>query len=296
MDSSYLDIKTYLSHLDTSRPIYFYPNPGNAGDALISYSTYQLFKSMKIPYLQYHPEANNLDDSILIYGGGGNLVPNYTNARNIIVKWHKRVHKLIVFPHTINGHKELLSDLGYNVDIITREPISYNYVKSVNKKSNIYLMHDLAFSLNLKEILSVNIFNVMLKMCTMLPMNKILQGYKINIFYLITYLRSILSETSLCNCFRIDIEKTDLIPPKDNLDISHIFAYGTDENKSFYSSYYLIRYLNRFDKIRTNRLHICIAGALLKKEVEFYPNNYYKCEAIYNYSMRGVYKNVKYMG
>ena len=58
----------------------------------------------------------------------------------------------------------------------------------------------------------------------------------------------------------------------------------------------MFEFLTRYDEVRTNRLHIAIAGALLGKRVKFYPNSYYKCEAVYRYSMKDRFPNVQWMG
>ena len=51
--------------------------------------------------------------------------------------------------------------------------------------------------------------------------------------------------------------------------------------------------MSNYDKIFTNRLHLAIAGFLLNKEVHFYPNFYYKNEAVYDYSLKK-YNNITF--
>lgn len=58
---------------------------------------------------------------------------------------------MVILPHTINTHEDLLQELGNNVEIICREQISYNHVKRLATKANIMLMDDLAFSLDVKD-------------------------------------------------------------------------------------------------------------------------------------------------
>ena len=41
---------------------------------------------------------------------------------------------------------------------------------------------------------------------------------------------------------------------------------------------------------------MAIAGALTGRTVKFYPNNYYKCEAVYRSSMQERFPNVHWMG
>lgn len=67
-----------------------------------------------------------------MYGGGGNLIPAYREGADFIETQHRRAKKLIVLPRTIDGHDELLQSLGSNVDIICREPLSYEHVQGTS--------------------------------------------------------------------------------------------------------------------------------------------------------------------
>lgn len=53
--------------------------------------------------------------------------------------------------------------------------------------------------------------------------------------------------------------------------------------------------LNGFDKIVTDRMHIAIAGGMLGKQVELFPGNYGKANAVYELSLRANYPNVAMM-
>jgi len=99
------------------------------------------------------------------------------------------------------------------------------------------------------------------------------------------------------NCFRTDKEKTGIKRPWDNLDLSKLFAYGIENySLAFYSSCKLLNFINQYSTVRTDRLHLCIAGALLGKNVKMYPNNYYKNKAVYQHSIKDKLPNVTWMG
>jgi exopolysaccharide biosynthesis predicted pyruvyltransferase EpsI len=98
------------------------------------------------------------------------------------------------------------------------------------------------------------------------------------------------------NAYRTDTESTKLKLPNDNIDISEVYKLDTSENLSLVSSVGLLNFIKNFDVINTNRLHGCIAGILMDKEVNFYPNSYFKNRAVYNHSIKGVYENVNWMG
>ncbi len=92
------------------------------------------------------------ENDMLVYGGGGNLIPSYNDARNFIKKYHEKVHALVVLPHTINGHADLLSRLGSNVHIFCREDVSYDYVYRQADHANVYRFDDIALQLNIKDL------------------------------------------------------------------------------------------------------------------------------------------------
>ena len=47
---SRVDMRAYLRRLGEEGVIYFKPNPGNAGDAMIAHATYQLFNELGLDY------------------------------------------------------------------------------------------------------------------------------------------------------------------------------------------------------------------------------------------------------
>lgn len=291
-----IDIKLYLDSLKKFETVYFCPNPGNAGDSLLAHVTYELFDEYNIKYQILKEQGFNPTDKILLYGGGGNLVPYYTHARNFILKYHRLVKKLIILPHSIDGNEDLIKKLDENVDIITREEVTYNHVKKNALRANVFLADDLGFSLNVEKILSkmpqFSLHLVNLK----LPVRILFQG---NYTEMKHRARKLFQNEKkhVLNCFRTDQEKSDIDIPSDNVDLSSIFSYGVDsKEKAFYVCYRLLNFINSYEEIRTNRLHVAIAGALLGKEVKLYSNSYYKCEAVYEFSIKGRFPNVTWMG
>jgi exopolysaccharide biosynthesis predicted pyruvyltransferase EpsI len=104
-------------------------------------------------------------------------------------------------------------------------------------------------------------------------------------------------ERGTLNAFRKDIESSNRFPRRNSIDLATLFSHGTDsERVAFYSTRRILKVINHYRTVRTDRLHICIAAAKLGKKVEFFPNNYYKCEAVYQYSIRDRFPNVHWMG
>ena len=101
------------------------------------------------------------------------------------------------------------------------------------------------------------------------------------------------NEKQVLNSFRTDIERTVMALPKNNFDISGYFAHGsTTEALSYLASNRFLRYVDSHSKVRTNRLHVAIAGALLGKCVELYANSYFKCRAVFEFSMKDRFPKV----
>jgi exopolysaccharide biosynthesis predicted pyruvyltransferase EpsI len=290
-----LDIKGYLRSFPRNETLYYYPNPGNAGDSLTAYATFQLFKEAERDYRVIDNwQTFDPREKLLIYGGGGNLIEYYNSAREVIQRIHRSAKKLVVLPHTINANEDLLNELGTNVDILCREEVSYNHVRKYAPKAKALLMDDLAFSLDVKEVLSRKSFTLhghVLKL--------MVRDIELSIKHLPTVLLS-MGRKRILNAFRTDEEKTTIVLPRSNLDLSKLLSYPICGAKSELIvsdvSHRLLKFVNRYDVVRTNRLHLAIAGALLGKQVELFPNSYYKCEAVYHYSMKNRFPNIQWMG
>jgi hypothetical protein len=99
------------------------------------------------------------------------------------------------------------------------------------------------------------------------------------------------------NCFRLDGEATDIAIPEDNIDLPIVLMFGVSPAPvAHHAARSLIAALLRFDEIRTNRLHVAIAAGLAGQRTLFYPNNYFKCRAVWEFSMRDRFPHVTWMG
>jgi exopolysaccharide biosynthesis predicted pyruvyltransferase EpsI len=244
-----IDIYEFLSDYKDKNIIYI-PNPGNAGDQLIAYTTIQIFQEININFT-FGNIKTVYKNKILFYGGGGNLIGIYKDCYKFLVHNMYTGNHIVLLPHTVKDEDDIIRSLGDNVKIICRELVSYKYVYSIIKnKSNVYLSRDLAFHVK--------------GMC--IEVGK-----------------------GTCNVFRNDTEKTCVKIPKDNVDLSEkLYKIINDNNIEILKevSMSIFKYLSDYEIINTNRLHIAIAGSLLNKKVNFYNNSYYKNRAVYEYSMK----------
>ncbi len=258
-----LDIADFLSEFKNKhKKIKYIANPGGAGDSMIVSGTFKLFKELGLDY-SIHKAHEKYDGDVLVYAGGGNLIDKYNSCRKFLQTNHKD-NEILILPHTISHCAELLNAFGSNVKIIARELVSYQYIKANMRHSeNAFLADDMAFQLDVPE------------------------AYKNQ------------SHIGECNVFREDAEKHPNIKiPEVNKDLQRDFKRGGNFFRPEHvavSVDNVFSYLSKFTEINTNRLHMSIAGALLGRKVNLYPNSYYKNKAMFDFSIKDKFKNVQFI-
>lgn len=288
------DLEDFLVGFRGQR-ILFVPNPGNAGDSVIACAEYQLFDRLGINFrvISRDVSPSETQGQIVFYSGGGNLVALYQDAHDFIERHHKGVKQLVVLPHTIVAYPELLASLGNNVDLICREQLSHDYVASFVSAARVHLMDDAAFSLDVERLLATAGIagNAWFKR----PLTTAKRSIRVLLHRFLN-----LRQRNKLNAFRSDIESTGRWlewGAKANFDVSNMFYPETmSALDSVLTARYMVRFINRFDVVRTDRLHVCIVSLLLGKEVHFYDNSYGKNRAVYEQSMLGRYSRLKWFG
>lgn len=96
-----------------------------------------------------------------------------------------------------------------------------------------------------------------------------------------------LNGQGVLNAFRQDKESVIKNVSESNHDISYN-GYATKPLNEF------VDYLNKYEEINTDRLHVAICGTLLGKKVNLYPNSYYKNKAVFEYSLSR-FQNISFM-
>lgn len=284
---------------------YYYPNPGNAGDSLIACATLQFFENAN---LSYEIVLNNDFDSTgktVLYGGGGNFGGGNSRVGMFIQKYYKTAKNIVILPHTIFSADELLQKLPNNCHIICRERVSYDYVSSMVKDALVYLHDDMVLQCDIQQLLkrpkNVCFLPYILKELKykLLGENDFdfglsLQGYLTYKKYLAN--KKTVTSPKILEAFRGDVEKTSHELPENNIDLSAVLELSACEpSLAKLSCYELLKEINKYDEVRTNRLHIAIGAARLGKQVKLYANNYYKIRAIYEYSLEGKFDKVEWM-
>lgn len=210
-----LSVKEYLLTLPKDQTVYYRPNTGNAGDSLIASGTWQLFDDIGLDHKVVTDVKFDATGKIFIYGGGGNLVDHYYDARNALWDNHKKASKLILLPHTVKGNEDLICQLGSNVTIFAREKYTFEYLQSFNSGFHLILDNDLALSLDVvkllnkkapsfPEVLVKNLFsnrNVKLIPSQRISPKRILGNFIFELF------SSVNRNQQVLNAFREDVEK-----------------------------------------------------------------------------------------
>ena len=108
--------------------------------------------------------------------------------------------------------------------------------------------------------------------------------------------------TSGClHAFRTDEEGRGTEIPKGNRDLSleNIIPKFPENTQSLAgiveTSRAIFKAIEPFSTVKTNRLHIAIASALLGKKTIMKKNSYFKNRAIYQYSIKQNFSNVKFI-
>jgi exopolysaccharide biosynthesis predicted pyruvyltransferase EpsI len=280
------DLEYLLRSLKGKQVVYL-PNPGNAGDSFIAHSTYQLFKKLGLQYeIGYH--SQNYDNRIVIVGGGGNLIASYGDNADFIRRNLGRVQQLIVLPHTIRAYEDLLGHFGSNCFVFCREPPSYEFLKANAPKANTFLSHDMAFLCDLAETkqLAPRILQDMAHSPLFIRNAKRLaRAFR--------YWAENRKEPNTLNSIRLDLERTDIVVPKANIDLSQAFsADDMSPTSSLHATFFMIQLVDRYNIVKTNRLHVAILSAMLGKTVHMWDNSYGKNRDIFQHSLIGRFPNV----
>lgn len=309
-----LDLEAFLAELKREpQPVLFLPNPGNAGDALIAHATRQLFQRIGVEH-EWVSDFRRLDPRgrVVVCGGGGNLVPLYDSAGRAL-RWAADggAKRIILLPHTIEGHEKLIAGLGPHTDLICRERASYEYVSATARSARCHLADDVAFAVDVPATLdpppvpmsALSLYGRRLLYRFTAPSlrRSVASPWKIHRSNRLFASRRAEVATGdapgVLHAFRTDAEKTAIPIPPDNLDISRLMAFGTrDSNVCHTVAAHLLRFIDLFDSVESNRLHVVVGAALLGKPVKFHSNSYFKNRAVYEFSMRDRFSEVEWVG
>lgn len=269
----------------------YVPNSGNAGDSLIAEATYQFLDRTGLRYRTAFLTDIVPQGARVIVGGGGNLVAPYTNVRNFIDRNFERFGQMILLPHSIRGHDDILARLDDRFTLICREPRSFDHCREQAPGAKLLLGEDMALLWDPANTRTVarrttltNVADIRFDLRNLKHMTR-----------RIAFRRRIHDGT--LNAFRTDVETKGTSPvPPDNVDLSEVFA--TDSMARAYSAcavHALASLVRKAKRVRSDRLHISIISAILGRDVEMHDNSYGKNSSIYDHSLARRFPNLNFV-
>lgn len=271
-----------LTRLSSQDPVKYLPVPGNAGDSFMNVGFYDLARSIDLRFEVIDRSATISKSDTVVIGGNGNLVPEYTFVAEVLPRLSKSAGTVVMLPSTVREHDLLLAALESNVHLFLREHISFEYCQTVCRGANVLFDHDMAFNADVNSLKQRGIF----------------RGFRptpktIALLLALATLRPRALFNRRLDAFRVG--KESAVPGRGRLatDVSKLAALGTStEAESYFAASHFFRAIDRFDEIRTDRLHVAIAATRLGKNTVLYDNSYYKCRAVFEASLSR-YPNVR---
>lgn len=268
------ELKRELLALDNPK-IYYLPTPGNGGDSLITMGTIDFFNEIGLKYSPTTVEGVEqiADGSVLILGGGGNLVPIYGHAKRMLLTYGKRAERIILLPHTIRGHDAVIAGLGPNVTLFARDETSYEHVrKNATGGCVAKLGHDMAFHADPRPLIedqSPEYLAAFQKQCW---------KHKFDAAAMV--------DREVARYMRTDKEMTDASANGDG-DISAVFSLGSSVELYKKSAWCMFHVLSMPKTIVTDRLHVGIGAMLINKKCTIHDNSYGKNSSLFAHSLAG---------
>ena len=266
-----------INLLKNSNKLYYLPNSGNAGDSFIASATFSFFDKIKINYKQLY-SFDEFENGTLIYGGGGAWIDLWEKYLNNVLNIMKKADRVIILPSSFNNITLLPEILEKKFYVFCREKKSFNYLKSFNSEANIFLCPDMAFSFgNIPSSTK----------CSDIEL--------INKINCLNDISSKFCNKETISLFRNDEEKKYGF--KSDFDLSNAFGWVSPFlNKATYDiiSYEFLKFINQFNEIKSDRLHVCICSAMLGKKTYMYDNSYGKNFSVFSYTLNK-YNNVKFI-
>jgi hypothetical protein len=271
-----------LAPLAGGRVVYV-PNPGNAGDSLIAAATFQFLHALGLEVETGHWKGTYADTTV-VYGGGGSFTEagHVRPAARFVARHRDICRRLILLPHTVRGHDELLGTLDDRCTLFGRENTTLEHLRRAAPGARVLFCHDMALFADLEALKTPG--GALPALPGPLASARGVEGARTRAAWRAKVVRRQLLRAGtpsprdgVLNAFRTDAEKTDIARPPDNVDLSDHLRCSSGEA---YMAGHVVRALMRaiapHDRVRTNRLHIAVLATLMGKRVEAHDNSYGK--------------------
>ena len=257
----------------------YVPNPGNAGDALIAAATFQFFDRIGIT-----PRRSRARDiargDVAIYGGGGNLVPEYRDCSNFLERCLAvDVGRAIVLPQTIRGHDDLLARLDGRFTLVSRDARGLDWIRRKAPRAGALLAPDMALGLDVPALF---------ERCASLPgrigfLRRLVASSSVDSYLRWRRrLRRIRPDgDGVLRIYRSDCEAPEGLRGAVENDLPGLYHAGGSREESEWIARDMLTVLGGARTIFTNRLHVAIGGTLLRRRVFLSDNSYGKNSAVF---------------
>lgn len=269
-------VRSLLERL-SGREVWWCPNPGNAGDALIASATRDLFRRFGVRAHTLRPDQLAPAGAVALYGGGGGLTPDYPDAARFLAAHARRAGELVLLPHSVRGHADLLAALDRRTLLLCRTADSLAWARAQAPLARVEPADDLALHLDARAFLEAGrrrarwvgllrkrIWRLRLRSRRFRP-----------------------DADGVLRNFRADCESTGRNGGQ-VLDLSNALAVRVRrEPHCFLATWLLLSVLDRAREVHTDRLHVGIGAALLGKQVVFHDDAHGKLRGVHQASMAG---------
>jgi exopolysaccharide biosynthesis predicted pyruvyltransferase EpsI len=296
-DFRYETLHQILKSIKDRGKVRYMPNRGNAGDSLIAAATWQVFERLHMTHCIETGGRIGAGDNV-IYAGGGNLIPEYKQARRTIQECMRaNVRSFILLPHSICGNEDLLRQMDDRFHLFCRERQSYAHACRFAKHAQVYLTHDLVFGLDLKalnERTRGSLPRILIRLAadSGLPTLAAYLWWRVGI---LAVRPQQAGEMRLMRLMRVDVESrhSGAYPRRYDLSSKHQSAYRRRCEAELVSRDFF-HVLDCADHIVSDRLHVCIGAALLGKKVTMLDNSYGKNGSVFLTSMQQNFPRVAF--
>lgn len=266
--------------LKDSGRLRFIANPGNAGDALIASATWQLFDRLGVTVVASRARHIKSGD-VVVYGGGGNFVPMYGDARVALATALERgVQRFILLPHTVRGHETLLGSLDQRFSLFCRDVLSLEHVRRHAPHAQASLCPDMALGLDV-QALRRRVASIQVQLAARWAAQRQRHWGSYRNWRIATRHMEP-AENGRLQVLRSDVEAAG--QPGDKAgDLPGLYNSNLRSRAECDAiSERLLAVVDRSKSVHTDRLHVAIAAQLLGKPVTLADNSYGKNHAVIN--------------
>lgn len=262
---------------------------------MICAATWQVFDRT---HLTSQVSAQNRDGSgAFIFGGGGILVPLYESGARVLQEaLAGSYERIVILPHTLRGHPELLSLFDQRVHVFCRDLPSLELANKHAPAAHLYLADDLALALDVEAALNPSWSKsswsslmarapLFIKSRRRKRLRRWVQGTA-----------QIRPQSDALRLMRADVESIFAEENPQSLDLSGLYlSKFKNRIEAEWITRDFLRVLRLASRIETDRLHVSVAGSLLGKHVLMHDNSYGKNRAIYELSMRDRFSKLEWV-